>query len=362
MIDFDRYCKWLTAKANQFEYDQEVVEQMIEYARFLNDKNLPIIYNQEHLAVLMGKEYPYLLGISNKTKSNYITYKLPKRHGGFRIIMEPYPSLKEVQDWILKYILDPIKDNYVAKNAKAYMPGRSIKDNVRLHCNKELVFNIDLKDFFGSITIKMILSFFISLGYSKPVAVMLANLCTCNGVLPQGASTSPMLSNMIFKPADDFIFSYCKSKKILFSRYADDLTFSGSFNEHELLYDLNQVLYEHGFRINYKKIKTYRKFQRQLVTNVVVNVKPHVRRRIIRSLRQEAYYISKFGILKHLSYIGCKLEPAYYLKRILGKINYALFLNPKDTSMKTAKSQIYTEINRFAEKNNLTLQEIMRNT
>ena len=353
MIDFERYCNWLYAKASQDNYDLERVKSLIEYAKTLNDRNLPIIYDQEHLALLMGKDYSYLLSTSNSTSSNYKKYNLPKRHGGFRIIMEPYPSLKEVQEWILKNILNPIKDIFVAKNAKAYISGRSIKDNVKLHCNKELVLNIDLKDFFGTISFKMVLNFFLSLGYSKAVAVMLTNLCTCYGSLPQGAPTSPMLSNMIFKPVDDIIFSYCRSNKIIFSRYADDMTFSGDFNVHALLYFLNEILFRTGFRINYKKTKTYRKYQRQLVTNVVVNKRPHVRKKNLRSLRQEAYYISKYGIAQHLAHIRCSLEQSYYLKRILGKINYALFLNPKDTSMKIAKAQIHNEIKRITEVLNL---------
>lgn len=348
MIDFERYCGWLLAKANQFGYDQETVKLMIEYGRVLNNRNLPIIYDQEHLSLLMGLDYFFLIGISNKKEDYYKTYYLPKRHGGYRIIMEPYPSLKEAQEWILYNILDPIKDKYVAKNAKAYMPGRSIKDNVRLHCNKKLVFNIDLKDFFGSISFKMVLDFFISLGYARDVAVMLSNLCICNGCLPQGAPTSPMLSNMIFKPIDNIIFSYCRENEILFSRYADDMTFSGDFNEHKLIYFLANVLHQYGFSINYKKTKSYRRYQRQLVTNIVVNEKPHVRRKTLRSLRQEAYYISKYGIQQHLTSIHAHYDSNYYLKRILGKINYALFINPKDSSMKAAKSQIYEEMKRLS--------------
>ena len=348
MIDFERYCNWLIASAQQTNYNPQIVSSLIEYARILNERNLPIIYNQEHLALLMGKDYHYLLGVSNSTETNYKRYNLPKRHGGFRIIMEPFASLKQSQDWILKNILYPITDNYVAKNAKAYVPGLSIKDNAKLHCKKDIVMNIDLKDFFGSITFKMVLDFFLSLGYTRAVSVMLANLCTCQGSLPQGAPTSPMLSNMIFRHVDNYIFSYCRKNKILFSRYADDMTFSGSFNEHKLLYFLNEILVNSGFRINYKKVKTYHKYQRQVVTNVVVNESPHVRRNILRSLRQESYYISKYGISQHMARIECPLEKDYYLKRILGKINYALFLNPKDKYMKIAKTQIYNEIKRVS--------------
>lgn len=348
MTDFERYCGWLIARASQQGYDQESILSMIEYARKLNDRNLPVIYDQEHLALLMGIDFFFLLGISNQKEEYYKTYHLPKRHGGFRVIMEPYPTLKLAQTWILKYILDPIKEDYVAKNAKAYMHGRNIKDNVKLHCNKKLVFNIDLKDFFGTISFKMVLDLFLFMGYTRDVAVMLSNLCVCHGSLPQGAPTSPMLSNMIFKPIDEEIFEYCRSNKILFSRYADDMTFSGDFDEHKLLYFLNGILCQNGFHINYKKIKSYGKSQRQLVTNVVVNDKPHVRRQTLRSLRQEAYYISKFGIKQHLMRIEAPFAPDYYLKRILGRINYALFINPKDNSMKIAKSQIYEELKRFS--------------
>ncbi len=359
MKDFERYCGWLTAKASQKGYDREYILQMIDYARQLDDRNLPVIYDQEHLSLLMGIDYSFLLGISNKKENYYKIYHLPKRHGGFRVIMEPYPTLKYAQDWILKFILNPIREEFVAKNAKAYMPGRSVKDNAKLHCNKRLVFNIDLKDFFGTISFKMVLDFFLFLGYTKEVAVMLSNLCICYGSLPQGAPTSPMLSNMIFKPIDEIIFTYCRSNRIIFSRYADDMTFSGEFDKNRLLSFLNEVLYKNGFYINHKKIKTYSNTQRQLVTNIVVNDRPHVRRKTLRTLRQEAYYISKYGISQHLTHINSPFAPEHYLKRILGKINYALFLNPKDTIMETAKYQIYKEIYRFAETKNITVQDVM---
>lgn len=349
MIDFERYKKWMIAKANQNDYDLAKIEHLIEYAEILNNRNLPIIYDQKHLSLLMGKDYAYLIAVSNSQIANYKVYKLPKRRGGYRTIMEPLPSLLETQRWILENILNPIKDTYVAKNAKAYMPGRSIKDNARLHCNKHCVLNIDLSDFFGSVTFGMVMNFFISLGYARAVSVMLANLCTCHGSLPQGAPTSPMLSNMIFKPLDDMIFSYCRSKKILFSRYADDMTFSGDFNSNHLILFLGDVLKRKGFFINRKKTKIYTRQQRQLVTNVVVNTKPHVRRKTIRELRQEAYYISKFGIIEHLNRINSNFTPDYYLKRILGKINYTLFINPQDSMMIKAKSQVRGEIERFSQ-------------
>lgn len=347
MIDFERYKKWLIAKANQEEYDSDKASFLLDYAFRLNVQNLPIIYNQQHLALLTGTDFHYLLSVSNSTKTNYKLYSIPKKHGGYRTILEPFPSLKIIQEWILKYILYSNYGKCVAKNAKAYIPKISIKDNVRLHCNKQIVLNVDLKNFFGSVTFKMVFQYFRSLGYTKSVAVMLSNLCTCHGSLPQGAPTSPMLSNLIFKQIDDIIFSFCRMNNIIFTRYADDMTFSGDFDSNMLISYLQNILIQHGFHINNKKTKIFRSNQRQLVTNIVVNQTPHVKKQTLRKLRQEAYYISKYGIVNHLQRLNIPSFPQYYLSRILGKINYSLFINPKDNAMHLAKNQIKHEINRI---------------
>lgn len=141
--------------------------------------------------------------------------------------------------------------------AKAFIKKVGLRDNAKFHRNKRVVLNIDLVDFFGTIDFTMVLDLFNNLGYNKSVSVLLSNLCTLRSGLPQGAPTSPMISNMVFLPIDNIIFDYCKPRKIMYTRYADDLTFSGDFDEYEILRFLNHTLKKSHFKINEKRQRLY---------------------------------------------------------------------------------------------------------
>ena len=255
------------------------------------------------------------------------------------------PGLKMAQEWILYNILYKVIDKMVSKTAKAYVPGQNIRDNVRYHRNKAVVLTVDLVDFFGSIKFQSVFNVFCELGYAKPVAVFLTNLCVLNRSLPQGAPTSPMLSNMIFKNLDDIIFHYCRDNGIMYSRYADDMTFSGNFDPYVILRFLNRLLKDNGFKINGEKTRIKYKWQRQTVTNIVVNKVIQTTKSYRRYIRQEAYYILKFGLCEHVKVINAKCNTDWsedsYLNHIRGKVNYALMINPKDREMRDLRKALY---------------------
>lgn len=340
-MTFTEYSAKMYFKGSQLGIPKDIIDALLTYAERLYALNLPIIYEQEHLALLCGKDYAYLLGISNQPSSYYKRYLLPKRSGGFRTIMEPLPSLKEIQEWILRNVLYRVIGTHVAKNSKGFIPGIGIKENVRFHRNKELVVNMDLTDFFGSIGFKEVFDVFTGIGYNKSVSVLLTNLCICENCLPQGAPTSPMLSNMVFKRVDDKIFEYCRKNSILFTRYADDMTFSGSFNISGLKFFIENTLSDTPFRINHKKTKIYKNAGRQLVTNIVVNEKIQLPRYYRRRIRQEVYYISKYGISKHLSRQNLDIDPLSYIMHLRGQVNYCIQINPKDQEMYKYRNILY---------------------
>lgn len=303
--------------------------KQLEYAKKLFDQNLPVIYNQNHLCLLVGYDKEYMYAVSNGSSFFYRTFFIKKRNGKKRKIDEPLPSLKEIQEWILNEILYSIK---ISPYGKAYVPNKSIKDNARFHKKQKKVLTIDLKDFFPTIGYKRVLSVFRKVGYREHVAVMLSNLCCLNGSIPQGAPTSPALSNIIASGMDYKIVEYLKNSQIRYTRYADDLTFSGDFNEGDLIKNIERIVNRQGFSINEKKTKVRKQNQRQEVTGIVVNEKMQIERKIRRKIRSDAYYIKKFGIENHMIYTNEKHKN--YLYHLIGLSSYASFINPSDKKMK----------------------------
>ena len=308
---------------------QEKIESWLLYAKELTSNNLPIIFDQTHLALLLGIDNEYLHRMSNAPEYFYRTFYIRKRNGKQRRIDEPLPDLKKVQSWILTEILYKVP---CSKFAKAYVPHTSIKDNSRFHRNQKIVAGVDLKNFFPSIKSGSVLSVFLSMGYNLPTAVFLTRLCCLRESLPQGAPTSAYLSNLIMRHFDEQISAYCMERKIRYTRYADDLTFSGDFDVAALLYRIDGELKYLHLRRNPQKLKVMRGGDRQKTTGIVVNEKQQLPREYRMTIRQEIHYIQKFGLDDHLAHIG--ETRTHYLQHLMGKIEYALFINPKDEKMK----------------------------
>lgn len=315
-------------RAKQSGYSEAYCDKWLQYAKSLYDKKIPIIYSQEHLCLLLGYREEYVFAASNSPELFYRSYEIPKKNGGFRIISEPLPSLKEIQRWILDNILTRID---VSVYAKAYIKKRSIKDNARFHKRQKIVLSLDVEKFFDSITSDKIYKLFLSLGYEEDVVVMLTNLCCLDGCLPQGAPTSPMLSNIILKDFDNTVAKFTNEKKIRYTRYADDMTFSGDFHVGEVISFVKSKLYELGLRLNEEKTRTRKSWQSQEVTGIVVNQKMQLPKVVRKKIRQEVYYIKKFGLESHMQH--CGIDKNNYLPHLKGKIQYGLFINPKDCEL-----------------------------
>jgi RNA-directed DNA polymerase len=309
-----------------------VIADYVKYASNLHKNGMPIILEQEHFANLVGYDYSYLLGISNVTESYYKEYYLKKRDGGIRIINEPLPDLKAVQDWILDNLLmRACRPSYISRIAKAFIPKKNIKDNAVYHLNKKILVCLDLHDFFGSIKRNKIFSVFEKFGYSKSLCVFLSHLCTLDNILPQGAPTSPMLSNLIFKDCDDLILDYCEKCNITYTRYADDMIFSANeMNVRKLIGYVRNVIQKQGLKLNDKKTKVLYRGRRQTVTGIVVNDKLQATKKYRQKVRQEVYYIRKFGLENHISRAHISMSPVLYLRHLLGKVLFILFINEDD--------------------------------
>jgi len=324
-MDTTKYKIDFTAEAHKMGLSKRSIQHCLDYAEVLISHNVPIIYNPSHLSSLVGYKKEYLKKAALHTSYFYRNFEITKKNGKKRPIAEPLPSLKEIQIWILENILEKVE---VSPFAKAYKPKTSLIENLKFHKNQPKVFTLDLENFFPSIKMEWVEKVFLELGYSKMVSNLLAKLCTKDSALPQGAPTSPYLSNLIFKEADAIISEFCKQRKIKYTRYADDLSFSGDFDENELLDKVTETIKTLHLRINESKTKLMTPDMRQTVTGIVVNDKPQVTFTKRNELRQAMYYIMKFGFEEHRVYK--EINQANYLEHLLGKINFVLQINPKD--------------------------------
>ncbi len=311
---------------------EEYCEECMIYAQNLWVNKIPIIYTQEHLCALLGYLPIYVYAAANSPERFYRQFSIPKKNGGIRIISEPLPNLKEIQKWILKNILYNLK---VSAYAKAYIPGKSIKDNVRFHRRQKKVLSLDIKSFYDCLTDWMVFQLFMENGYNESVAMMLTGLCCLNGSLPQGAPTSAALSNLLMKKFDEIVGKYCKEQEIRYTRYADDMTFSGDFDEVQVIRFIRKNLKSMGLKLNKTKTRVRKQGQQQEVTGIVVNYKTQVPKTVRKEIRKNMYYIQKYGLESHLNYIGT--ERKNYIGHLMGQISYALFINPKDREMKRYK-------------------------
>ena len=301
------------------------------YDRRLVSNQFPIIYSPEHFAQLVGMKVGFLYSVSNQQGSHYRCFAIPKRNGGKRVICEPLPNLKLVQRWILDNILTSVE---LHDAAKAYRAGYSVKDNAKFHREREFVYQIDVEDFFGSISYFKVNQIFRDFGYTKAVAMLLAKICTLGGALPQGAPTSGALSNVVLTDFDTDLFAFARSMSLRYTRYADDITISGDEIDFRRVTEFVRCeLRKQNLKLNSKKTRILRKWQKQKVTGIVVNKKLSIDRSIIKELRQVVYYIEKYGLFGHLRMIQEK-EPEFYLDKLIGMAAHAKFVKTGDENLK----------------------------
>lgn len=235
----------------------------------------------------------------------YSSFKIPKKSGGERVIQSPKKDLKNIQAKLAHsidlYIADQKKyDNNVSH---AFKKNKGIITNSKVHRNKKIVLNLDLENFFESIHFGRVRGYFNKNNMFKlpiEVATILAQLTCYKGSLPQGAPTSPTISNLICEVLDYRILSLARKYKLKYTRYADDLTFSTNNNEFVNLYsqfldEVSKIILKSGFKINTKKTRLQFWNSRQSVTGIVVNKKINVPREYYKNTRAMANQLYKSG-------------------------------------------------------------------
>ena len=314
--------RWQASKAKEIIWLGQGVSGGLNHtasdAEKLAQNGLPHYEDVEALAKAIGIPVGELrfLAFSRKISkiSHYRRFFIPKKRGGKRLISAPMPRLKALQYFVLENILTKIP---VHKAAHGFLPERSIVTNAIPHVGRDLVINLDLKDFFPTISYPRVKGLFRSLGYSEQQASLFGLICTepdtdaveldgetwfvakSERHLPQGAPTSPAISNLIFRKADRRLQGAADRLGFAYTRYADDLTFSASGDAAEaltnLLWGVRQVVEDEGFALHPDKLRVMKKGARQEVTGIVVNEKLGVSRKSLRNFRALLFQIGKDG-------------------------------------------------------------------
>ncbi|OUT14873.1 retron Ec67 family RNA-directed DNA polymerase/endonuclease [Campylobacter concisus] len=258
----------------------------------------------------------------------YISFDIPKKSGGYRTIHAPKKELKKIQKSIVFKILDHIreteKDKHIKTNiSHAFEKGKSIITNAKIHRNKKFILNIDLKDFFDSFHFGRVAGYFEKnreLKFSRETSILLAKIFCCDGKLPQGAPSSPIISNLICNIFDMRILKLAKKFKLDYTRYADDLSFSTNDKNFIKFYDdfmtkLNNEVKRAGFNINDKKTRLLYKDSRQEVTGLIVNKKISIKREYVKSTRAMANTLYSNGSF-HIN------EKEATLNQLEGRFNF----------------------------------------
>ena len=318
-----RTAAWREKQARDITYLGEEVSYGLRHAEHDAEKlaanGLPAFEHVEQLAARMGLTVGKLRWLTFNRRvsetSHYQRFQLPKKSGGVREISAPMPLLKEAQRWVLENVLYRLD---ATEHAHGFVPERGILTNALPHVGNTLVVNLDLQNFFPTITYRRCKGLFRELGYSEKFATLFALLCTepetdrvtADGktyyvqtgsrTLPQGAPSSPMLTNLICRRMDARMRGIAQKFGLTYTRYADDLTFSGDDAAHgplvgKLLWQVRRVVGDEGFVVHPRKTQIMRKGARREVTGIVVNEKPNLPRKKLRQFRAVLHQIEQHG-------------------------------------------------------------------
>lgn len=268
-----------------------------ELAAMLNELKLPWYYSD-----FRGKQLSFLAD-TNNVQRRCKTFRLRKKHGGYREITAPKVGLRGILN-ALNILLQTYDEP--TPWAFGFVCGRSVVDNARPHVGKRYILNLDLKDFFPTITRQQVADCLAAepFGFSSLAAKLISGLATVRTknneeVLAQGFATSPTLSNFICREMDKEIASIATAQGITFTRYADDLTFSADTDilrpQGELVQQVKAIVERYGFRLNEEKTHLQRRGRRQEVTGLMVTEKVNVSRRYVREIRSLLYIWERYG-------------------------------------------------------------------
>lgn len=310
------------------------------------------------LARLLGTTHSKLnyTVYSSPLNYSYTTFTIKKKNGTLRQIRAPNPKLKVIQKR-LNFYLEKLYTPHSA--ATAFITGRGIVNNAKRHIKRKCVFNLDLNSFFDHIHFGRVKGLLVAPPYSlrDDTAKLIAHICCLNGTLPQGAPTSPLISNMIARSLDHKLSKLAEKNRARYSRYADDITFSFLSKAENTIFDgvgegvepsseLAKIIAESGFSINKQKTRIQYDDQRQVVTGLKVNSVVNVDRRYIRTTRAMLFSLSQgieFANIKFFEKVG--KDPERRLENVLhGRIAFIGMVKGRGGSVYQTLSQKFNDL------------------
>jgi len=304
------------------------------------------------LAYILKTEKRKLLMMAKQPR--YRTFTIPKKDGGEREIETPFADLKKVQSYISRYLQSTY---YFEKSSSAYgfivgvrneQDRRNVVTNAQKHINRQYMVNIDLKDFFHSVTKDRVVRIFSNppFNFKRDLPEVLANLTTYKDRLPMGTPTSPVLSNFSCRSLDRSLTNFANLHGWIFTRYADDMTFSS--NEPiaaEKYNELQAIIKKEGFKVNEKKLKFYGPKDVKIITGLVVTDTVTLEPSYIPKLQKEIQHLkSVIHSQNEQGHLSTRWVEQFK-RQLRGRINFATFVLPRgDKKSQSLKDAFYAAI------------------
>lgn len=324
--------------ALQYNRDEELVEKLENYISHLEQRNIPVIFSGNHLALILGYGHEQLKALLDFRDTFYRRIILKKKRDGYRHLLAPKSPLISMHYWIKENILDTISfPDYIT----AYQKNKSIINNAEIHSGSEIVIKFDIKNFYDQITLPKVYKVFRYLGYGKSISIDLAKLCTFptdkgENILPQGSPTSPSISNMVCIELDRRLYNYALKNEFKYSRYSDDITFSGPKDKKLKKNTISKIIRACGFEINEQKTKYIGKGNRQTVTGLNVNNGVTISKIRRKTIETHLHNCVRFGPYNHLAKIGMS-HKTNYREWLLGNIYFIMSVHPDQGKKMKAK-------------------------
>jgi retron-type reverse transcriptase len=301
------------------------------HANKLMQANLPPLVRAEILPYLFGVSHGLILSMSRFPAHYYRSYTIRKKDGGTRTIEAPRRFMKLIQRWINTHILSKAE---LSSLVMGFVPNKNMFSNAKEHLISRNVMVVDIQDFFPSVRKQQVKRIFRNFGYPPRVANYLAGLCTLHKRLPQGAPTSPTLANIAFSPVDTLLELLAREWECKYTRYADDLAFSGDrFFTREDINRVEKTLAGSGFEINHEKSRIMGSGARQILAGLIVNksgLPLRVKRRRWRAIFHQA-----------------NLHPERYIEKSSQLRGIAAFVNEYNSALAQKYQTIVNKIVNF---------------
>ncbi|MEP3846064.1 MAG: retron St85 family RNA-directed DNA polymerase [Paracoccaceae bacterium] len=317
-----------------------LVSGYLSYVSRMQSLGVPPLFELRHISKILAIDEALLVGMINRTNQFYRDFEIPKRRGGFRSISVPSPTLLYVQRWIASEVLSKQE---VHDAAHGFVKGRSVVSNANVHKDSRSILKMDITDFFPSVQLKRVIKVFLSLGYPVSVSFFLASLCCYKKVLPQGAATSPALSNLIAGRLDKSLATYAHGRGLHYSRYADDLVFSGEKIEKVDITRIGFLINRYDFKVNEKKTRILLENRKRIITGISVSDgKLGLPRKTRRDIQSQVHRLVKFGFSEFSDHSG-GYDPLIY-ERVLGRLGFWLQVDPENSTAQKLQSVMQAEI------------------